>query len=303
MKLSLGLSSIAVDRRNTHEWLFDLMAEAGVRNLQLATFFEMYFVDDEWLLRLGEKAAKRGIRIKSLFTAVRELGGFMTGDPAMEKVSRDNYLRLLNVAQLLKADSAGSNMGAVYRERMDYKQTGIQRGVELLKEMSFVACEKGLKAITIEPMSCLAEPPTLPEESDAVMGELAKHHNANPKTVPVLFCADIAHGYADINRKVIYDNYALFEGQIPYIYEFHFKNTDEIFNSTFGFAEDECKRGIVKLDRFRALLEKNADRFPVSEVTGYLELNGPKLGRDYTDVHLAKMLKESLKALRDAFDL
>lgn len=237
-----------------------------------------------------------------MFTAVRELGGFMTGDAELERVAKENYRRMLDVAEILKVDSAGSNLGACYRDRMEAKDGGVRRAIEFLKEMSFVAYAKGIKALTIEPMSCLAEPPTLPGECEAVMGELASHHRANPGTVPVYFCADIAHGYADAERRVVHDNFELFEAQIPFVWEFHFKNTDAIFNSTFGFDAEERKRGIVKLDRFKEFLDRNASRFPVQDVTGYLELNGPKLGRDYTDKLYGTILKDSLAALREAFN-
>lgn len=116
------------------------------------------------------------------------------------------------------------------------------------------------------------------------------------------FCGDVTHGYADGNRRVVHDNWSLFETQIPWMAEFHFKNTDEIYNSTFGFGPGERGRGIVDLARFRRLLEDNADRFPIPDVTGYLELNHVKHGRDYTDPTLGKALSESLAALRDNFD-
>ena len=150
-------------------------------------------------------------------------------------------------------------------------------------------------------MSCLSEPPTLPEECADLMRELAAYHDAHADTVPVYFCGDISHGYADRERRVVHDNWSLFEAQIPRMCEFHFKNTDAVFNSTFGFGEDERKRGIVDLARLRALIETNADAFPIEDVTGYLELNNVKMGRDYTDCILGPYLGESLAALKQAF--
>ena len=46
---------------------------------------------------------------------------------------------------------------------------------------------------------------------------------------------------------------------------------------------------------------KERGRFPTDEVTGYLELPGPKLGREYTDGLLRGQLEESLAALREEF--
>jgi len=88
---------------------------------------------------------------------------------------------------------------------------------------------------------------------------------------------------------------------VPWMREFHFKNTDSIFNSTFGFGPEERKKGIVDLGRLRALVLAHAGRFPCSELTGYLEIAGPKVGREYADRHLERMLVESLQALTAVF--
>lgn len=302
MKLSLGVKSDPVEHRYTYDWLFDLMAENGAKYVQLGSFYEMYSLEPEWFLRLREKAEARGLRIKSMFTAYRELGGFLTGDPSLARVAAENYRKILDIAGILGVDFAGSNMGAVYYDRRDYKAEGVRRCVESLKEMTHIAHEKGLRALTMEPMSCLAEPPTTIAECASIMKDFADYHAAHPDTVPMYFCADISHGYADADSNVIEDNWSLFAAQVPYIAEFHFKNTDARFNSTFGFNAEERDRGIVKLDRFRKLLDDNAGRFPVEDVTGYLELNHIKFGRDYTDIKLGPVLTESLAAIKENFD-
>lgn len=302
MKLSLGVKTDPVEHRYSYEWLFDLMAENGAKYLQLGSFFEMYELEPEWFHRLKEKAEQRGVRIKSMFTSYRELGGFMYNDPSYERVAVLNSNKMLAIAGILGVDFAGTNMGAVFYDRKDYKPTGYAKSLENFKRMSRVAKEQGLRGMTTEPMSCLAEPPTLADECVDLMRKLDANHKANPDTVPYYFCADISHGYADVDRKLVEDNWSLFEVQIPWIAEFHFKNTDAIFNSTFGFNAEERKRGIVDLARFRKLIDANADRFPVPDVTGYLELNHVKHGRDYTDSSLHTVLTESLAALRDNFD-
>jgi len=100
----------------------------------------------------------------------------------------------------------------------------------------------------------------------------------------------------------MHDNWSLFEMEIPWMWEFHFKNTDAIFNSTFGFDPEERARGIVDLARLKKLIDSNRGRFPNPELTGYLEISGPKTGREYTDRHLEGMLVRSLEALKDVFD-
>ncbi|MDR0361211.1 MAG: TIM barrel protein [Planctomycetota bacterium] len=302
MKLALGVKSDPIQYRYSYEWLFDLMAEAGAGYLQFGSFFEMYSLEPEWFARLREQAAARGIKIKSLFTAHRELGGLMSGDPSFERVARDSYRKLLDVATALGVEFAGSSMGGVLYDCADHKPEGMRRSVEFLKEMAHVAHEKGLRALTIEPMSCLAEPPTIGSECVSLMTELADYRAKHADAAPVHFCADISHGYADENRKVVEDNWSLFAAQIPWMCEFHFKNTDAVFNSTFGFSPAEIERGIVDLPRLRSLLDANADRFPVGDVTGYLELNHVKIGRDYTDKTLGAVLLESIAAMREHFD-
>jgi sugar phosphate isomerase/epimerase len=171
-----------------------------------------------------------------------------------------------------------------------------------MRELMSVAREAGLKWLSLEPMSCLAEPPTLPEELDRILGALAEHHRRHPdSTVPVYLCSDIGHGYADRKGRVVHDNWSLFEAQIPYMAAFHFKNTDERFDATFGFSEAERRRGIVDLARLKELIDRHADRFPVQPVIGYFETGGPKIGRDYSDPLLREMIAESIRAIQDVF--
>jgi hypothetical protein len=100
---------------------------------------------------------------------------------------------------------------------------------------------------------------------------------------------------------VVHDNWSLFERQIPFMGAFHLKNTDRHFDATFGFSEAERARGIVDLQRLRALLERNAGRFPLLPLVGYLETGGPKLGRDYSDRLLERDLRASFEALQAVF--
>ena len=134
------------------------------------------------------------------------------------------------------------------------------------------------------------------------MEELSTYHRSNPEnTVPAYLCGDVSHGLADEDRTVVYSNYDLFEIGIPYMAEFHFKNTDECFNSTFGFSDEERRTGIVDLERIKELIFSNADKWQFDEVVGYYETSGPKLGRDYSDPELKTNLVESIRALRKVF--
>ena len=92
-----------------------------------------------------------------------------------------------------------------------------------------------------------------------------------------------------------------FRATLPYLRVVHLKNTDARFDSTFGFTAAERQRGIIQVETFRDLLLANADRLPVKEVIGYLEVAGPKLGRDYSDHKLEGLLRESLRHLRETF--
>jgi ribulose-phosphate 3-epimerase len=161
----------------------------------------------------------------------------------------------------------------------------------------------GLKALTLEPMSSSFEPPSTPEEIDWICGELARHHQANPgRSVPTYVCADISHGLCDEHRAVVVSNTELFTAGARWMAEFHFKNTEADYGATFGFSEAECARGIVELPRFRELCAATANAWPVQEMVGYLELPGPKLGRNYTDGKLGAALRSSLASLRAVFD-
>jgi ribulose-phosphate 3-epimerase len=238
-----------------------------------------------------------------MFTAHRELGGFFVGDSYMEKVARKNFERLITISSILGADYCGSNPGAVYRDKFDQKEAGIACYLNHMKELQHHAFNSGLKALTMEPMSCMAEPPTTPEEMNFMIGALNDYHQENKSnTVPAYLCGDISHGLADESKQIIHTNMELFIHAIPMMAEFHFKNTDAIFSSTFGFSEEEQQKGIVNLQDVKNCIENNSTSFPVADLVGYLEISGPKTGRDYSDRLLRKSLSDSILAIKNTFE-
>lgn len=295
--LHVGVKTDPIEYRYSFEWLFRLMAEEGVFHAQLGSFTEMYSLPDVFFIHLRDLAASYGIRISSVFTSHRELGGlFRFEHPAWEGAARRNYERMIEIGALLGADSVGGSPGSVMRDRPETKAAGIRRYLEHMRDLLHYAHDCGLPALTAEPMSCLAEPPTLPDEIQTMATELLAYCSDHPHSTATFgYCVDIAHGYADSAGKVGWDNVQLFEATLPYLNHIHMKNTDAIFNSTFGFAADERQRGIVQVERFRDLLIEHAGLLPVRDVVGYLEIGGPKTGRDYSDWKLEGMLRESLR--------
>ncbi len=302
-RLHVGVKTDPIEYRYSFEWLFRLMAEEGVFHAQLGSFTEMYSLPDAFFLDLRALAGSFGIRISSVFTTHRELGGlFRFEHPAWEGAARRNYERMIEIGALLGADSVGGNPGSVMRDLPETKAAGIQRYLEHMRALLHYAHDCGLPALTAEPMSCLAEPPTLPNEIQTMADELLAYHRDRPQTTAAFgYCVDIAHGYADSEGKVGWDNMQLFEATLPYLNHIHLKNTDAIFNTTFGFTDEERRRGIVRVERFRDLLVEKADSLSLHEVVGYLEISGPKTGRDYSDWKLEAMLRASLRHLKTAF--
>jgi sugar phosphate isomerase/epimerase len=304
MQINLGLKSDPINYRYSYDWLFDLMNEIDLRYLQLGSFPELYNLEDGFFLSLRERAERRGVAIKSCFTSYRELGGFFSGDRYLQRVARRNYERYVEIASLVGAESVGSNPGSVYRDRLETKQEGIGIYLDNMKELMALARDRGLKFLSIEPMSCLAEPPALPEELDTMLDALRAHHRSNPgSTVPVYFCSDISHGVATRQGRILHDNWELFKYQIPRMAEFHIKNTDSRFDSTFGFSHEEMAIGIVDLAKLWQIISVNWNRFPIDEIVGYLEISGPKLGRDYSDYKLREMIVESVSNIRSSFGI
>ena len=302
LTLQLGVKTDPIEYRYSYPWLFRLLAEEGVGRVQLGSFFELYQLPDTFFHELRGQADEHGVTISSIFTAHRELGGFFRDEPGFEQVARRNFERFIEVGAILGAESVGSNPGAVLRDRMETKRTGVDCYLRHMKELMALARERGLRWLTIEPMSCLAEPPTLPEEIRDMAEELIAHHRDNPRTTTeVGYCVDIAHGYADADGTVIWDNLQLLTATLPYLYELHLKNTDSLFNSTFGFSTPERERGIVDVSHIRDCLLANAVTLPVDHVVCYLEIGGPKLGRDYSDPKLEDSLRESLRYLAPFF--
>lgn len=296
----LGVKSDPILYRYSYPWLFRLMAEEGVRHLQLGTFFEMYQLPDGFFRRLRAQAADHGIVISSVFTAHRELGGYFQDDE-WAAVARRNHERLIEIAALLGARSAGHNPGAVLRDRMGTKPEGWNRYLRHLQELMHVAHRLGVPELTIEPMSCEAEPPTSPAEQRALMEALTAYHAAHPDTAAPGYCIDLAHGWAGGDRRIKVDHWGLLEAGLPWCRELHLKNTDALYDRTFGFRADERAKGVIDVAACRAWLEQRAGTLPVDEVVGYLEIGGPKLGRDYSDHELEPMLRESLRHLAQAW--
>lgn len=302
LQFRLGVKTDPIEYRYSHEWLFRLLAEEGAHHVQLGTHFELYQLPDEFFIQLKKHADDAGVVIDSTFTAHRELGGFFREEPGYEQVARKNFERYIEVGGILGAKSVGSNPGAVLRDRMGYKSKGMACYLRHMKELMHYAKEHGVEWLTIEPMSCLAEPPTLPEEIQAMGEELTAYHQKNPdSTSKVGYCTDIAHGYADQSGEIIYDHLALLEATFPFLYEIHLKNTDALYNSTFGFTEEERAKGIIDVPEIGRFLQQHSDVIPVQQLAGYLEIGGPKLGRDYSDGLLEQSLRESLRYLKSAF--
>jgi ribulose-phosphate 3-epimerase len=188
------------------------------------------------------------------------------------------------------------------RDQPHLRERGVRSFLENVPGLLAAARAAGLDALTVEPMSSVFEFPSTPDEVRLLASQTEPIHASTPATtVPLLLCADISHGVADAEGKVVHDNWSLFEMEIPWMWEFHIKNTDGIFNSTFGFGPEERAKGIVDLHRLKRLIDDNGKRFPVDEITGYLEIGGPKTGRDYTDHHLRRMLVQSIEALQEVF--
>lgn len=302
LTLHVGVKTDPIEYRYSYEWLFRLLSEEGVWFVQLGTFSEMYQLPDAYFVELRRRAAEFGVRISSVFTAHRELGGFFRGEPGWEEVARRYYERLIQVGALVGADSVGSNPGTTLRDRMETKREGVACYVRHMKELMTYGRREGLQRLAIEPMSCLAEHPTLPEEIREMGETFLAHHRAHPNTtIPVGYCVDVAHGYASGNGEVVWSPLDLLRVALPYLVELHLKNTDRRFEATFGFAEEERQVGVVDIPAVVRLVIEEVGRLPTNELVGYLELSGPKLGRDYSDPLLEAQLRDSLRYLREVF--
>ncbi len=303
LTLELGIKTDPVEYRFSYEWLFRLMAEEGVYHAQLGSFFEMTLLPDEFFVYLRKQAQRYGVRISSVFTTHRELGGCFRSEPGWEEVTRRTFRRFLEIGALLDADMVGGNAGAVLRDQMHQKDEGVERYWHFIKEMLSYAHHCGVPCVIVEPMSCLAEPPTLPEEMRAWGEELAAYHSAHPeRTAAFGYCVDIAHGYVDQDGYAVWDHMQLLRAALPYTRALHLKNTDQRYEATFGFTEEERERGIIQVGAVRELVLTHADQIPADTLVGYLEIGGPKLGRDYSDYKLEGQLRDSLRYLKEVWN-
>lgn len=133
------------------------------------------------------------------------------------------------------------------------------------------------------------------------MAELTAYHEAHADTAAPGYCIDIAHGWVGSDRQVRADHWGLIEAGLPWCRELHLKNTDAMYDKTFGFRADERQKGVIDVAAVRGWLQARAAELPVQELVGYLEIGGPKLGRDYSDPELEPMLRESLQHLKQSW--
>lgn len=302
VNLHLGVKSDPIEYRYSWEWLVRILADEGVGFVQVGTFFEIYQLPDSALLRLRETAERYGVRVSSIFTAHRELGGFFQEEEDWHDVAFRNYQRLIQIGALLGASSVGSNPGAVLRDQMHLKAAGIRNYISAMKQLMHYAASCGVKTLAIEPMSCLAEPPTLPAEMTDMAEELMSYHGEHMEdTARIGYCFDVSHGYVDETRRVRHTSIDLLDAALPYVTEIHLKNTDALHESTFGFTPADRERGIINIEVFRERLLANSARLPVRDLVGYFEIGGPKLGRDYSDRDLEQSLRVSIRYLREVF--
>lgn len=299
--IEVGIKTDPIEYRYSYPWLFRLLAEEGITHLQIGTFFELYSLPETFFRELRREAEDFGLSITSMFTAHRELGGFFREEPGWEQVARDSYERLITAGALLGARSVGSNPGAVLRDKMAGKEAAIQCYLRHMQDLMHLAAEKGISCLTMEPMSCLAEPPTLPVEIVSMAVQLAEYHAAHPATARIGYCADVSHGYVDREGSVVYTHLELLEATLPWLEELHLKNTDGLYGGTFGFSEKERERGIIDLPAIREFLYSREALIPRRDLVAYLEIGGPKLGRDYSDAQLEVSLRESLRYVKEIF--
>jgi ribulose-phosphate 3-epimerase len=185
---------------------------------------------------------------------------------------------------------------------MEFKTTGIKSYVAYMKRLMHYAHEYNVQILTIEPMSCLAEPQTLPSEILDIAQELRAYHDENPdSTAQIGYCFDVSHGYVDASRKPRWNSMELHKTAFPYTTEMHLKNTDKLSEATFAFCPRDRERGTIDIKRIRDFLLENPDQLPFTNLIGYLEIHGPKLGRDYSDSKLEEMLHASIQYLRETF--
>jgi hypothetical protein len=302
MKFHIGVKSDPMQNRYTYEWLFELMRSYGIHHLQLGGLLEMPLLEDGFYHDLRDNAERYGIHIKSLYAAHRITAGFFSRNASLEKAARRIFEIYIHAGGVLQTDYVGANAGVVYQDHPEYKERGIECYLGHIRKLMAFAKREGLEGITVEAMSCAHEWPTTPDEIAFLAQVASEHHKAHvDTTVPLYILGDVSHGYADEQRVVVHNHYGIFESAIPYMCEFHFKNTDKIYDSTFGFSEEERKTGVVDLREIKKIIYRNADRWPVEDVVGYLELPGPKFGRDYSDPLLKKQLSESIEALLSVF--
>ncbi|MBM4104664.1 MAG: hypothetical protein FJ263_11590, partial [Planctomycetes bacterium] len=72
LNLKVGVKTDPVEHRYSYEWLFNILREEDIHDIQLGSFPEMYHLPDSWFLRLRDNAKQYNVDISSVFTSHRE---------------------------------------------------------------------------------------------------------------------------------------------------------------------------------------------------------------------------------------
>ncbi len=301
LTIEVGLKTDAVTYRYSYSWLFALMERHGLRKAQLGTFFELYHLPNQWFVALREEAAAHNIAITSVFASHRELGGFFREEPGMHEAAYRNFARLIEVGGLVGASCVGGPPGTVLRDSMDSKNAGVQRYLTGMKRLLHHAWVHGVDTVTIAPMACMAEPPTMPEEIRHFADTLSEYHQNTPETAAIGICLNTAHGYADAEGISRVKPVQMIEAAAPWLAELHLQNTDDMYCSTFGFSDVDRVRGIIDLAAVRESLRRFEHKAPREHLMAYLAIDGPTLGRDYSDKLVEQELDASIEYALSVF--
>ena len=303
MTVHVGVKSDPIENRYSFDWLFGLMAEQHVGWLQLGSSFPFFHAEAEWFRDLSRRAERRGIRIESTYSSYREMTGFFAADPHLEAASRFAWERLIQVAVVGGRLFRGIELrlGAPRPPRRE----GARPRAVLPPPEGALAHREGRRPLgAVHRAHVVALRAAIDPRGDGP-GDPGNGRVPRGRSPPARCPSSSAPTSPTASRTATGGWWSTTGACSRRASRTRASSTSRTpttgSTGPSGSPRRSARRGIVDLERFRALIDANADRFPVQELVGYLELPGPKTGRDYTDNLLGSALGESLAALKAVF--
>ncbi len=275
VRLGMNANFAAMRYPEPEVWLRIVGEELGLRYAQ-------YFLDlceptwpDEIRRRIVAEtlhwAREYGVQIPTLFSGAiaHRYNLFLHPDEDVRLYFVQWYRRMLDTAAEIGCEAAGSYLGSFsLRDWNDVKRREyvLSHALDLYRELTHYAQERGFKYLMLEPMSTPREYPSTMREAEELYARVNEE-----AAIPVKACLDVGHGRVRTGEPEDADPYAWLRrfGAISPIV--HIQQTDKLSSKHWPFTLKTNAQGVIEADKVLEALQASG----ATETLLVLELDYP----------------------------